>query len=73
MANGTKIPKPVWGLLAVIHLVVMTLTWRDISRRRVDQVRGSKWLWRVATGLNTGGATVAYLLVGRRRKAKGRA
>ena len=29
-----------------LHLLVMTLPWRDISRRGPAQLRGSKALWR---------------------------
>jgi hypothetical protein len=55
-----------------LHLVAVALTWRDINRRPAERVRGSKWMWRVATGLNTGGATAAYLLmlIGRRRRKR---
>ena len=48
------------------HLLVTSLVWRDISRRRPQELRGSKALWRTLTALNTGNS-VLYLLVGRRR------
>jgi hypothetical protein len=47
------------------HLAVVAVTWRDISRRPPDQVRGSKRLWRLASAVNTLGA-LAYWLGGRR-------
>ena len=49
-----------------LHLLVMTLAWRDISRRSPAQLRGSKALWRAVTALNAGNAVI-YLLAGRRR------
>lgn len=49
-----------------VHLVVVTLAWRDIARRTPAQLRGSKALWRVITALNAGNAVI-YLLAGRRR------
>jgi hypothetical protein len=47
------------------HLIVTTLTWRDLARRSPAQIRGSARLWRVASGLNTLGS-VAYWTVGRK-------
>ncbi len=49
----------------VIHLIVLTLTWRDLDRRPAAAVRGPKRLWRLAATMNTSGS-VAYWLVGRR-------
>jgi hypothetical protein len=48
-----------------LHLVVVALTWRDISRQPPNQLRGSKRLWRIASALNTLGAA-AYWLAARR-------
>jgi hypothetical protein len=50
----------------VAHAAITTVTWRDIQRRPVDQLRGSKRLWRVASAMNTIGS-VAYVAVGRKR------
>lgn len=50
----------------LVHLVVTSLVWRDIDRRRAGGLRGGRTLWRVLTGLNTGNSLL-YLLVGRRR------
>ena len=52
--------------VAVVHVPVTALTWRDLSARPDAQVRGSKTIWRVASAVNTMGS-VAYWLVGRRR------
>jgi hypothetical protein len=52
--------------IALVHLVVVTLTWRDISGRPADKIRGNKKFWRVFSALNTGHAAL-YWLVGRRR------
>lgn len=54
----------------VVHVIVATLTWRDLRRRPRELVRGPKRLWRVASSLNTTGS-VAYWVLGRRRAAKG--
>jgi hypothetical protein len=57
------------GLLAAIvagHLILTSFIWRDIRNRSDDQVRGSKRLWRFATGVNSANS-IAYLLFGRRR------
>ena len=48
-----------------VHLIVTTLTWRDLARRSPAQIRGSAQLWRVASGLNTLGS-VLYWTVGRK-------
>jgi len=50
----------------LVHLVVTSLVWRDIARRRAGGLRGGRTLWRVLTGMNTGNSLL-YLLVGRRR------
>jgi len=53
--------------LAVLHVVVVALTWRDINGRPAAEVRGNKKFWRVFSVLNMGNAAV-YWLVGRRRR-----
>ena len=53
--------------LAVLHVVVVALTWRDISGRSAVEVRGNKKFWRMFSALNMGNAAV-YWLVGRRRR-----
>jgi hypothetical protein len=53
---------PVLGL----HLLIVGLAWRDISRRSPAQLRGSKTLWRAVTALNAGNVVV-YLTAGCRR------
>jgi hypothetical protein len=50
----------------VVHLIVTTLTWRDLDRRTAGEIRGNARLWRVASGLNTL-CSVAYWTVGRKK------
>jgi hypothetical protein len=57
--------KPVLVAALTVHLVAVTVTWRDISIRPADRIRGSKTGWRIASALNTLGS-VGYWLVGRR-------
>ena len=52
--------------IALVHVVVVALTWRDLASRPAEQVRGNKKFWRVISALNTGNAAL-YWLVGRRR------
>jgi hypothetical protein len=62
-------PKPsprLIAALAVAHVVVTTLVWRDLRRRTDDQVRGSKRLWRIASMANMSNSVV-YVLIGRKR------
>jgi hypothetical protein len=59
--------KYVLAAVAVVHVVVVALTWRDIRSRTAEQVRGNKKFWRVASAVNTANAAV-YWLVGRRRR-----
>lgn len=47
------------------HFAAVAITWRDISRRPPQQIRGSKRLWRLTSAVNTLGA-LAYWLAGRR-------
>jgi hypothetical protein len=58
--------KRVLLIALVIHVTLLKLTWRDLSRRPDEAVRGKKRLWRFASGVNTTGS-VAYWLFGRRR------
>jgi hypothetical protein len=61
----TEQQKRVLAVALVIHLIVVSLTWRDLSRRPDADVRGPKRLWRLASLLNTSGS-VTYWLFGRR-------
>ncbi|WP_029137384.1 hypothetical protein [Nakamurella lactea] len=51
--------------ILALHVAVCALTWRDLSRRPAERVRGSKQVWRVASALNTGNSA-AYWLFGRK-------
>jgi hypothetical protein len=66
VAAKGKPNRVVLAIVAVVHLTVMTLTWRDLRSRPAGQVRGNKKIWRVASALNTTGSA-AYWLFGRRR------
>jgi hypothetical protein len=66
VAAKRKPNKLVLAIIAVVHLTAVTLTWRDLRSRPAGQVRGPKWVWQVASVLNTSGS-VAYWLFGRRR------
>ncbi|MGO8825543.1 MAG: hypothetical protein ACLQU9_09930 [Acidimicrobiales bacterium] len=57
--------KKVIAVALVLHLILVTLTRRDLRHRPGTGVRGPKSLWRVAATLNTTGS-VAYWLFGRR-------
>ena len=59
--------KKVLAVALVIHVIVLTLTWRDLRRRPDAAVRGRKRLWRFAATMNTTGS-LAYWLFGRRRQ-----
>jgi hypothetical protein len=67
MVKRTPSPK-VLAAIVVGHLVLTTLAWRDIGHRTDDQIRGSKKVWRVATGANSVNS-LAYFIFGRKRKA----
>jgi hypothetical protein len=58
--------KRILAVALVVHLVVATLTLRDLRRRPPAAVRGPKPLWRLWVTMNTTGS-VAYWLFGRRR------
>jgi hypothetical protein len=49
----------------VLHVIMLKLTWLDLSRRPDAGVRGPKRIWRLWSGLNTAGS-VAYWMFGRR-------
>jgi hypothetical protein len=66
VAEKRRPNKLVLAVIGVVHLTVMTLTWRDLRSRPPGQVRGNKKIWRVASALNTTGSA-AYWLFGRRR------
>ena len=58
--------KVVLAVIAVVHVAVTALTWRDLRKRSATDVRGNKKAWRVASAMNTGGSA-AYWIFGRRR------
>jgi len=66
----TEKQKRVLTVALVIHVIMLTFTWRDLSRRPAAGVRGKKGLWRLASLLNTSGS-VTYWLLGRRSVPKG--
>ncbi len=68
MDTLTDQQKKVILVVLVVHLILVKLTWRDLSRRPDAAVRGKKRAWRLASSLNTTGS-VAYWLFGRRRLA----
>jgi hypothetical protein len=62
-------PSPqVLTALAVAHVIVTTITWRDIGNRTAEQVRGPKWFWRLFTGIQMANSAV-YWLVGRKKES----
>lgn len=61
----TEKQKRILAVALVIHVIVLSLTWRDLSRRPAAGVRGKKNFWRLASLLNTSGS-VTYWLFGRR-------
>jgi hypothetical protein len=61
----TERQKRVLAVALVIHLIMVRLTWRDLSSRPDVGVRGPKRFWRLASLLNTSGS-VTYWLFGRR-------
>lgn len=65
-AMDRKPNKYVLAGLSALHVIVVTLTWRDIGGRSADQIRGNKKFWQVFSALNTGNAAL-YWLFGRRR------
>ncbi len=58
--------KFVLAAVGLVHVAIVALTWRDISARPVEQIRGNKRFWRVFSALNTANAGL-YWLIGRRR------
>jgi hypothetical protein len=63
--GSRKVSPPLLAAILAAHAVIASFTWRDLRNRSVDEVRGSKRLWRAASALNTLGS-MAYFLVGRR-------
>ncbi len=56
--------KAVLAAIAIVHVGITTLTWRDLRYRPAEAVRGNKTVWRIASALNTAGS-LAYWLFGR--------
>lgn len=61
----TEKQKRILTVALVIHVIMLSLTWRDLSRRPAAAVRGKKGVWRLAPLLNTSGS-ITYWLFGRR-------
>lgn len=63
--ESKPVNKPLLVAGLTVHLAAVTLTWRDISVRPAERIRGNKTGWRIASAVNTLGS-VGYWLVGRR-------
>ncbi|HEV2967920.1 MAG TPA: hypothetical protein VG009_07445 [Candidatus Dormibacteraeota bacterium] len=61
----TEKQKRILSVALVIHVIMLSLTWRDLSTRPAAAVRGKKRIWRLWSGMNTTGS-IAYWLFGRR-------
>jgi hypothetical protein len=70
LSELTDQQKKVIAVALVLHLILLTLTRRDLRRRPDAAVRGRKRLWRIAATMNTTGS-LAYWLFGRRRLPEG--
>lgn len=70
MAAKRKPNKLVLAVVAVVHIAVTALTWRDLRERPDALLRGKRKFWRVATAMNTSWSA-AYWLFGRRRSPAG--
>jgi hypothetical protein len=57
--------KPVVGAAVAASAASAALAYRDLAKRRPDQVRGSKRMWRILISLNPGNS-VLYWAFGRR-------
>jgi hypothetical protein len=57
-------PRILIGLI-VVHIVATALTWRDIRHRDQSQIRGPKWVWRLASAVQMGNS-LAYWLFARK-------
>jgi hypothetical protein len=65
MGSLTDQQKKVLAITLVIHVILLRLTWYDLSRRPDAGVRGKKRMWKLASTLNTTGS-IAYWLFGRK-------
>jgi len=54
-----KLDPRLLAALVVLHLIVAAFTWRDIRRREPNQIRGPKWVWRIASAAQMGNS-LAY-------------
>jgi hypothetical protein len=52
--------------LLLIWAIVTPYVWRDLERQPAERIRGSKWMWRVASANLLGSA--AYVVFGRRHR-----
>lgn len=50
---------------AAVEFLGKIATWISLARRSDDEIRGPKWLWRIATGVNFFGSA-AYWFFGRK-------
>jgi hypothetical protein len=64
-----KPSRPLLVALIVLHIIVTTITLRDLSQRTDSQVRGPLLFWRVFIPLQMGNSAL-YWLVGRRRETE---
>jgi hypothetical protein len=55
------------AITLIIEVPLAVLAWRDLSRRRDEDVRGKKTLWRTFLLMNPGNSVI-YWLGGRRAR-----
>ena len=57
----TEKQKRILSVALVIHVIMLSLTWRDLSKRPDAAVRGKKKMWRLASLLNTSGSAASNM------------
>jgi len=65
--SGLTVPqkKPLLAIVIVIAVISCALAWRDLARRRDEEIRGPKFLWRLVITMNPGNS-LFYWLFGRK-------
>jgi hypothetical protein len=65
MKRHPKHPVLLSVAIAVVHLNITWITWRDLRKRPDEKIRGRRNAWRLASAVNTLGS-VGYWTLGRR-------
>lgn len=60
--------KVLGGIMGLVNLALVILAWRDIIKRKPEQINGKKWVWMIVSLVEFVGP-ILYYFIGRKKSA----